>query len=159
MLNALTVTTPTDREVVLSREFNAPRSLVFDALTTQPLLERWYGPTDWTLVVCDIDLRPGGAFRFVVRRPDGKEIGQRGVYREVVPGERLAYSESWEDWDAGETLVTTTLTEVDGTTIFTSRIVFPSREVRDTVVGSGLGKGAGQSYDKLADVLATAIAR
>ena len=153
---ALTITTPTDREVVLTRVFDAPRALVFEALTTPALLARWYGPIDWTLAVCDIDLRVGGAWRFVVKRPDGKAIGQRGVYNEIVPGERLVYSESWEDWDAGETLVTTMLTERNGITTFSSTILFPSREVRDTVVKSGLERSASQSYDKLADVLASA---
>lgn len=151
----LTITTPTDREVVLTRAFDAPRTLVFEALTTPKLLARWYGPVDWTLDVCYIDLRVGGAWRFVVKRPDGKAIGQRGVYREIVPGERLVYSESWEDWDAGETLVTTTLTEHNGVTTFSSTILFPSREVRDTVVKSGLERGAAQSYAKLAEVLAS----
>jgi len=151
----LTITTPTDREVVLTRAFDAPRTLVFEALTTPKLLARWYGPVDWTLDVCDIDLRVGGAWRFVVKRPDGKAIGQRGVYREIVADERLVYSESWEDWDAGETLVTTTLTERNGITMFSSTILFPSREVRDTVVKSGLERGAAQSYDKLAEVLAS----
>jgi uncharacterized protein YndB with AHSA1/START domain len=158
MTNTLTIATRGDREVVWTRVFQAPATLVFDALTTPSLLERWWGPSDWVLDVCDIDLRVGGAFRFVVRRPDGKAIGQRGVYRELVRGERLVYSESWEDWDAGETLVTTTLAEEAGATTFTSSILFPSREVRDTVVKNGLGSGAAQSYDKLADVLASAPA-
>jgi uncharacterized protein YndB with AHSA1/START domain len=129
---------------------------VFEALTTPALLARWYGPVDWTLDVCDIDLRVGGKWRFVVKRPDGKAIGQKGIYREIVPGERLVYSESWEDWAAGETLVTTTPTEHNGTTTFSSTILFPSKEVRDTVVKSGLKRGAAQSYDKLADVPASA---
>ena len=148
-MNPLTITTRGDCEVVLTRVFDAPRALVFDALTTPSLLERWYGPTDWSLVVCEIDLRAGGAWRFVVRRPDGKQIGQRGIYRDVVRGERLVYSESWEDWDAGETLVTTELTEENATTTFTSSVIFPSKEVRDIVVKNGLGRGAAQSYDKL----------
>jgi uncharacterized protein YndB with AHSA1/START domain len=159
MPSPLTVTMPTDREVVLTRVFDAPRVLVFEALTTPELLRRWYGPSDWTLVVCEIDLRIGGRWRFVVRRPDGKEIGQRGVYREIVPGERLVNTESWEDWDAGETLVSVGLTEHGGQTTYTSTILFPSREVRDTVVKSGLERGASQSYDRLADVLAPAATR
>jgi uncharacterized protein YndB with AHSA1/START domain len=149
------ITTPSDREVVLTRVFDAPRALVFDALTTPDLLKRWYGPTGWSLVVCDIDLRVGGRWRYVVRRPDGKEIGQKGVYREIARSERIVNTESWEDWDAGETLVTTVLTEVNGKTTFSSTIVFPSKEVRDTVVKNGLTRGVTETYDKLAAVLAS----
>jgi uncharacterized protein YndB with AHSA1/START domain len=147
------ITTPTDREVVLTRIFDAPRALVFDALTTPELLKRWYGPTGWSLVICDIDLCVGGRWRYVVRRPDGKEIGQKGVYREIVRGERIVNTESWEDWNAGETLVTTILTENDGKTTFTSTILFPSKEVRDTVVKNGLSRGVTDSYNKLAATL------
>jgi uncharacterized protein YndB with AHSA1/START domain len=149
------ITTPSDREVVLTRVFDAPRALVFDALTTPDLLKRWYGPTGWSLVVCDIDLRVGGRWRYVVRRPDGKEIGQKGVYREIARSERIVNTEAWEDWDAGETLVTTVLTEVNGKTTFSSTIVFPSKEVRDTVVKNGLTRGVTETYDKLAAVLAS----
>jgi uncharacterized protein YndB with AHSA1/START domain len=147
------ITTPTDREVVLTRMFDAPRALVFDALTTPGLLKRWYGPTGWSLVVCDIDLRVGGRWRYVVRRPDGKEIGQTGIYREIVRGERIVNTESWEDWDAGETLVTTILTEENGKTTLTSTIVFPSKDVRDTVVKNGLSRGVTDSYNQLAATL------
>jgi uncharacterized protein YndB with AHSA1/START domain len=149
------ITTPSDREVVLTRVFDAPRALVFDALTTPDLLKRWYGPTGWSLVVCDIDLRVGGRWRYVVRRPDGKEIGQKGVYREIARSERIVNTESWVDSDAGETLVTTVLTEVNGKTTFSSTIVFPSKEVRDTVVKNGLTRGVTETYDKLAAVLAS----
>src|SRR6266850_5014347 len=99
---ALQLTTPTEREVTITRAFDAPRGLVFDALTKPELLRRWYGPVGWSLVVCDIDLRVGGAFRLVSRRADGKDVGQRGVYREIVPPERLVNTEWWEDWNPGE---------------------------------------------------------
>jgi uncharacterized protein YndB with AHSA1/START domain len=157
MTNAesLTIATPTDRDVVLTRLFDAPRDLVFDALTTPDLLKRWYGPAGWSLSSCEIDLRVGGRWRFVVRRPDGKGIGQHGVYCEVARPERLVNTESWEDWDAGETLVMTVLTELDGKTMYTSTVRFPSREVRDKVVAAGLQRGVSESYDKLAEVLAS----
>jgi uncharacterized protein YndB with AHSA1/START domain len=153
MNETLKITTPSDREVVLTRTFDAKASLVFDALTKPDLLRRWYGPSGWTLDVCDIDLRVGGAWRFVVRRPDGKAIGQKGVYQEIVPCERIVNTESWEDWDAGETLVTTILSEQDGKTTFSSTILFPSQEVRDTVVKAGLAHGAAEGYQKLAELL------
>jgi uncharacterized protein YndB with AHSA1/START domain len=155
----LRITTPTDREVVLMRVFDAPRQLVFDALTRPELIRRWYGPSGWSLEVCEIDLKVGGRWHFVVRRPDGKAFGQLGVYREIVPAERLVNTESWEDWDPGETLVTTVLVERGGKTTFTSTMLFPSQEVRDTVLKGGLERGANESYDKLAEVLASTPAR
>lgn len=148
------ITTPSDREVTLTRVFDAPSQVVFDALTKPELLRRWYGPTGWTLSVCEIDLRVGGAWRFVVRRPDGKAIGQLGIYREIESPQRIVNTEAWEDWDAGECLVTTLLTENEGWTTLQSTILFPSKEVRDTVVKAGLEHGASESYDKLAEVLA-----
>ena len=154
-LKSLTITTPSDREVMLTRKFDAPATMVFDALTKPEWLKRWYGPASWTLVVCDIDLRVGGAWRFVVRQPAGKEIGQRGVYQEIDRPNRIVNTESWEDWDAGETLVTTVLSEHDRRTTFQCTILFPSKEVRDTVVKAGLEHGASESYDKLAQVLAS----
>lgn len=151
----LTITTPSDREVMLTRVFDASANLVFQSLTEPEWLKRWYGPSGWTLVVCEIDLRVGGAWHFVVQRPDGKRIGQLGVYKEIVKNERIVNTEAWEDWDAGETMVTTNLTEYDGKTTFQCTILFPSKEVRDAVVKAGLGDGAEQSYNKLAQVLAS----
>jgi uncharacterized protein YndB with AHSA1/START domain len=147
------VTLPTDTEVVVTRQFDAPRGMVFDALTKPDLLRRWYGPEGWSLDVCDIDLEVGGTWRIVLRRPDGKAIGQKGVYQEIVRPERIVHTESWEDWDPGETLVTVTLIEHAGKTTLTSRMRFPSRDVRDIVVKNGLDKNLNQTYDKLADLL------
>ena len=149
----LTITTPTDREVVLTRVFDATAELVFKALTEPELLKRWYGPRGWEMVVCDIDLRVGGKWRIVSRKPGGKEIGQFGVYNEIVRPTRIVNSEAWEDWDAGECLVTTVLTEIDRRTTFQSTILFPSQEVRDIVVKAGLEHGAAESYTKLAELL------
>ena len=105
----LRITTPSELEVVVTRAFDAPRSLVFDALTRPELLKRWYGPAGWALVICEIDLKVGGAFRLVSRRADGKDIGQCGVYLEIAAPERLVNTEWWEDWNPGEVLVTTVL--------------------------------------------------
>ncbi len=148
------ITTPTSREVVVSRVFHAPRDKVFDALTKPELLRRWYGPPGWTLVVCEVDLLVDGMWRFVLHKPNGMVVGQRGVYREIVPAEKLVNTETWEDWDAGETVVTTRLVENAGRTTFTSTILFPSEEVRDTVVKSGLESGVSELYDKLDGLLA-----
>src|SRR5712691_7085974 len=93
----LKVTTPTDREILLTRVFDAPRSLVFDALTQPELLKRWFGPRGWSLVVCEVDLRVGGSWRFRLRGPDGREMGMSGVYREIVLPERDAHTETFDD--------------------------------------------------------------
>src|SRR5437660_10351074 len=111
----LKVTTPTDREIVLTRVFDAPRHLVWDAFTKPELLKRWFGPRGWSLVVCEIDLRVGGAWRFVLRGPDGKDMGMRGVYREIAPPERSIHTESFDDYP-GESQVTTLLVEHKGRT-------------------------------------------
>lgn len=150
------ITTPSDREVEIERVFDAPRDLVFEALTKPELLKRWCVPGGWSMIVCDIDLKVDGAFRFVSRRPDGKEIGQRGVYREIDAPRRLVNSEWWEDWNPGESLVTTVLTETAGRTTLTSTVLFPSQEVRDIVLKNGMKHGAAESYAKLAELLASA---
>jgi uncharacterized protein YndB with AHSA1/START domain len=151
----VTITTPTPREVVVTRVFNAPRRLVFDALTKPELLQRWLEAPSRSMVVCEIDLRVGGAFRFVWSGPGRSDVGMYGVYREIVRPERIVRTEAWEDWDAGESLDTTVLVEREGKTTFTSTMLFPSQEVRDTVLQSGLSRSAGQSYDKLAYLLAS----
>ena len=93
-VGTLKVTTPTDREIVLTRVFDAPRRPVFDAFSKPELLKRWFGPRGWSLVVCEVELKVGGGFRFVLRGPDGREMGMRGVYREIVPPERSVHIES-----------------------------------------------------------------
>jgi uncharacterized protein YndB with AHSA1/START domain len=157
MIATLNVATPTERELVITRVFNAPRHLVFDALTKPELIRRWYGPAGWAMVICEIDLRVDGAWRFVSRRPDGKQIGQRGVYREIVAPARLVNTESWEDWNPGELLVTTVLVEDAGTTTLTVTSLFPSQEVRDMLIKSGMTSGAAETYDKLAACLASMV--
>jgi uncharacterized protein YndB with AHSA1/START domain len=148
----LQVTTPTDREIVLTRIFDAPRRLVFDAFTKPELLKRWFGPRGWSLVVCEVDLKVGGTFRFVLRGPDGKEMGMRGVYREIAAPERSVHMESFDDYP-GESQVTTVLVEQDGRTTLTATVLYPSQEIRDIVIQSGMEHGAAESYDKLAELL------
>ena len=148
------IATPTDREVVVTRVFDAPRQLVFDALTRPELLKRWLFAPDRSLAICEIDLRVGGSFHFVFSGPGKKDVGTRGSYQEIVPGERIVNDEWWDDWDAGKTLTTTILVEQDGKTTFTSTMLFPSQEVRDTVLKSGLGHGVRENYDRLDALLA-----
>jgi len=150
----LKVTTPTEREVVMTRVFDAPRRLVFDALTKPELFKRWFGPRGWSLVVCEIDLKVGGAWRSVLRGPGGKDMGMRGVYQEIVPPERLVSTESFDDYP-GESLNTLVLFEKEGKTTFTITVRYQSQEIRDAVIKSGMEHGAAECYDKLAELLAS----
>ena len=150
----LKVTTPGDREIVMTRVFDAPRHLVFDAFTKPDLLKRWFGPRGWSLVVCEVDLKVGGGFRFVLRGPDGTDMGMRGVYREIVRPERSVHMESFDDYP-GESEVTATLVEEGGRTTLTVTVLYPSQEVRDIVIKTGMEHGAAESYDKLAELLAS----
>src|SRR5207253_10891984 len=154
----LKVTTPTDREIVLTRVFDAPRRLVWDAFTKPELLQRWFGPRGWSLVVGEVDLRVGGGFRFVLRGPDGQDMGMRGVYREIAPPDRSVHVESFDDYP-GEAQVTAVFAEAGGKTTLTATVLYPSKEVRDAVIQSGMEHGAAESYDKLAELLTSAQAR
>jgi uncharacterized protein YndB with AHSA1/START domain len=150
-VGATTFTTPSDREVVMTREVEAPRELVFDAWTKPEHVQQWMlGPSGWTMPVCEIDLRPGGAWRFVWGRADGTEMEMRGEYREVTPPERLVSTESWGgDWP--ETINTVTLSEEDGKTTITQTVLYPSREARDAALETGMKDGVSLSFDRLAE--------
>jgi uncharacterized protein YndB with AHSA1/START domain len=149
------ISTPTDREVVVTRTFDAPRSLVFDAYTRPELLKRWYNAPGRSLVVCEIDLRVGGAYHFLWRGEGRKDVGMRGVHREVVRPERLVRTETWDDWDAGETVETVVFAERAGKTTLTSTGLYPSREVRDAVLKAGLESGTRETFGRLAEALRT----
>ena len=147
-----------DREIVMLRQFDAPRRLVFDAWTKPELLKQWLlGPPGWSMPVCEIDLRVGGAYRYVWRQgSDGSEMGMRGVYHEIVPQERLVWTELFDEaWYPGEALITTTLAEEGGRTTLTTTILYVSQEARDAVLKSGMERGVAASYDKLAELLAS----
>jgi uncharacterized protein YndB with AHSA1/START domain len=149
-----TFTTVSDRELVISRVFDAPRELVFDALTNPAHVPSWYGLREWTMPVCEIDLRTGGAWRYVLRGPDGTEMGMRGVYREVSPPERIVSTESFDDYP-GESLNTLVLTEEDGRTTMTVNVRYDSKETRDATIASGMMGGAAVTFDRLAEHLET----
>ena len=152
--STLQVTTPSDREIVLTRVFDAPRQMVFDAFTRPELLRRWFGARGWNLVVCEVDLRVGGGWRFVSRGPDGAEMGQGGVYREVVPPDRLVYTELFDDQSyPGESLIAHDFAEQDGRTTLTSTLLYATREGRDTVLRYPMARGVAESYDRLAELL------
>ncbi len=150
----LTVTARGDREIVMTRVFNAPRHLVFDASSKPELLTRWFGPRGWNLETCEVDLRTGGGFRFVLRGPDGMKMGMRGVYKEIQAPERSVHMESFDDYP-GESQVTSVFTEQDGKTTLVATVRYESQEIRDAVIKSGMEHGAAESYDKLADLLAS----
>jgi uncharacterized protein YndB with AHSA1/START domain len=149
-----TFTTPSDREIVISRVFDAPRAVVFEAMTSPEHVPHWYGPRGWSLPVCEIDLRPGGSWRYVMRGPDGAEMGLRGVYREITPPERLVTTESFDDFP-GESLNTLVLSEENGMTTVTATVLYESKEIRDAVRESGMQEGAAETYDRLGEHLRT----
>lgn len=150
-IGTLQVTTPTDCEIVVVRVVDAPRRLVFEAWTSPKHVPRWMlGPEGWTMPVCEIDLRPGGAWHFVWRRVDGTEMEMRGVYREIAPPERLVATESWGGpWP--DTVNTLTLVEQDGLTTITQTILYPSKEARDAALQTGMKDGMASSYNRLAE--------
>ena len=154
MLNTgtLKVTTPSDREVKMVRVFDAPRAMVFDAFTRCELLKRWFGPRGFSLAVCEGDFKVGGTWRFVLRGPDGAEMGMRGVIREMVRPERLVHAESFDDYP-GESVVTTQFIEEAGKTTVTITVRYESKQIRDAVIASGMEHGAAETYDRLAEYL------
>ena len=148
-----TFTTPSDREVVATRVVDAPRRLVWEAWTNPEHVRNWLlGPDGWTMPVCEIDLRPGGAWRYRWRGPDGTEFGMSGVYKEVVKPERLVHTELWEGQEPGS-LNTLVLTEEGGRTTMTCTVLYPSKEARDAALASGMKDGWAQSYDRLDEQL------
>jgi uncharacterized protein YndB with AHSA1/START domain len=148
------MTTPSDREIRLTRLFDAPRALVFEAMHTPEHVKQWWGclAEGYSVPVCEIDLRPGGAWRFVNRLPNGKEVAFHGVYREIAPPERVVNTEIFEEYPDVESVVTTILAEEKGKTRLTVTAAYPSVEVRDMVLESGMDRGAALSYDRLEEV-------
>ena len=137
----------------MTRVFEAPRALVFEALTNLALLKRWFGVfAGWSLAICEIDMRVGGAFHFVWRNPDGRTMGMRGVYREIVVPEQIVNTEAIDGYP-GEALTSTVLTEDGNRTTLKSTILYESQQIRDAVLKSGMARGAAASYDKLAELL------
>jgi uncharacterized protein YndB with AHSA1/START domain len=150
----LIVTTPTDREIVMTRVFNAPRKKVFDAWTKPELVKRWLlGPPGWTMPVCEIDLRVGGAYRFAWLNQHGTVMGMGGVYREIVVPERIVNTQLFdEDWTGGETLGTLLFVERDGKTTLTNTVLYSSREARDGALKTDMAKGVEMGYARLDEI-------
>ena len=158
-LENLKVSAHGELKIVMERVFDAPREHVFDALTKPELIKRWlYGPEGHSLPICEIDLVVGGAMRYVWGLPDGTEMGMRGTYREIVRPERIVHTELFdEDWTGGETVVTTELAEENGQTTLVMTVRYPSLEVRNAVLESGMSEGLAIGYDRLQALLASTV--
>ncbi len=157
--NRLTVTQLSDRELLLTRVFDAPRDLVFEAHTSCEHMSHWWGPRKYELSFCDLDFRPGGAWRMVQRGPDGTEHGFRGEFREIVPPERLVWTFEYEGAPGHVSVDTLTLEEHDGKTTLTAHSVFTTPEELTAMAQSGMEEGAAETYDRLDDYLEELRAR
>ena len=158
----LKLTTSGDRELVMTRVFDAPRSLVYDAFTKPELVRRWLlGPEGWSMPTCEIDLKVGGKYRYVWKRDsDGTEMGMGGVYREIVPNHKIVATEKFDEaWYPGEAVGTLLLSEEGGKTALTQTVLYQSREARDGVLKSGMESGVSRSYDRLEEQLAERSAK
>lgn len=151
----LAVTTPSDREIVMTRTFDAPRKLVFEAHSTPEHMKRWWGPRRYEMTVCEMDFRPGGAYRIVHRDADGQEFGFRGAFREIVPPERIVWTFEFEGMPGHVSVQTLVFTEQDGKTTVTATALYDSVEDRDGELHSGMLEGATETYDRLDEYLRT----
>jgi uncharacterized protein YndB with AHSA1/START domain len=154
---SLKLTAVGDREIVVTRVFDAPRQLVFDAFSKPALVRQWLlGPPGWSMPVCEIDFKVGGKYRYVWRHSSGNEMGMGGVFREIVVPERIVTTEKFdESWYPGEAVGTVALAEQGGKTTLTQTIVYESREAREAVLKSPMEQGMAAGYDRLAELLAT----
>jgi uncharacterized protein YndB with AHSA1/START domain len=149
-----TLTMPSDRELVITHVFDAPRKLVFEATSKPEHVKQWWGMRSHTMTVCEIDLRPGGRWRYVIRDANGAEFGFSGVYREVDPPKRVVYTEGFEAMPGHEYLVTTTLEEKNGKTTMRAHLLYQSEADRDGHLQSGMEAGMNESLSRLDDLLA-----
>jgi uncharacterized protein YndB with AHSA1/START domain len=152
----LKVSTPSDTDILMTRIFDAPRDMVWRCITEAALIKQWYGPRGHEMVLCEHDLRIGGAWRNVSRTPSGQVVGFRGIYKEITPTTRLVSTESFDDFP-GDSLVTITLTEQAGKTTFQLLASYPSKEIRDIVLATGMEHGAAESYDRLNELVVTLL--
>jgi uncharacterized protein YndB with AHSA1/START domain len=149
----LTVTTPTDQEIVMTRVFDAPRDLVFEAHTSCEHMSKWWGPRRYVVASCDMDFRPGGKWRIVHRGPEGDEYGFGGEFRDIVRPERIAWTFEWDGMPGHVSVQTVTFEEQNGKTTLTARVLVDSKEERDGMLQSGMTDGAGESMDRLEEYL------
>ena len=157
----LELSLPSDREIAMTRVFDAPRDLVYDALTKPELLKRWLGVMPgWSWMVCDIDLRPGGAYRYAWRGPNGEEMGLSGTFKEAVRPERVVATEKYDQaWYPGGATSSWTLVESGEKTTLTLTVKYDTKEARDAVLASPMKSGVESGYDHLATMLAEILSR
>ncbi len=151
------VTMVSDTEVLITREFEAPARLVYEASTKPEYMARWYGPRAMTMKSATMDVRPGGTFLWVLATADGTEYSWKGVYQEVVPHERMVYAEQFllgDTW-TNDVINYVTMDEKDGKTLLTVRLVYKTREDRDGHLGAGMEEGMAESHQRLDELLAT----
>jgi uncharacterized protein YndB with AHSA1/START domain len=154
-----TVRTPSDREIHIERVFDAPRDHVFTAFTDPALIPEWWGPRDTTTVVDQMDVRPGGSWRFVMRNADGSETGFRGTYREVTPPERIVQTFEWEGMPGHVSVETATFEDLGDRTKVTTTSIFHTTEERDGMLASGMERGMNETYARLDELLARLASR
>jgi len=153
--DSFTVSTPSDQEIRMTRLFDAPPQLVFEVMTKPEHVKQWWGRLGegYSVPVCEIDLRVGGKWRFVNRHPQG-EVAFYGEYKEITPPRRLAFTAIFEQYPDTVSVVTADFTDEGGKTRFVATVRYPSLEVRDMVMSTGMAHGAGISYDRLEDLVA-----
>ncbi len=151
--NPMSITLPSDREIVMTRVFDAPRERVFKAMTDPALIPQWWGQHGSTILVDKMEVKAGGAWRYVERAANGEEYAFRGTFREVTPPERLVYTFEWEGMPGHVLVETVTLEEIDGKTHVTDSSIFHTAEERDGMLQSGMEEGARASWDRLAALL------
>jgi uncharacterized protein YndB with AHSA1/START domain len=149
----LRVTTPSDREIVMEREFDAPRELVFRAHSSCEHMSKWWGPRKYETVACEIDFRPGGKWRMVHRGPEGDEHGFRGEYREIVEPQRIVWTFEYEGFPGHISTETLVFEEREGRTFLTGTSVYDTVEERDAMLESGMEGGASETLERLDEYL------
>lgn len=152
--NSLSLSFPSDKELLIVRAFDAPRKLLFEAITKPEHVRNWYGPSSLTIKICEIDLKVGGKWRYVLQAPDGSEYAFSGEYLEIVPPERLVSTEWYEAIPGADYVATITLEEKNGKTIFRNLLRYKSQEHRDGHVASGMESGMRESYGRMDELLA-----
>ena len=157
MKHMLKLTTPSDLEIVMTRDFSAPRRLVFDAWTKPELIRRWHGVFGgWTMAICEFEARPGGNYQFVWQGPGGASMRMSGVVREIVAPERIVATERFND-EPDEILSTLELVERGGLTSLTNTVLCPTKELRDAILATPMEQGVAAGYDTLDGVLASML--
>ena len=155
MPKPLTITTPGDRDIVVVREFDAPRDLVWLCYSKPELLRRWYGLPDWTMTVCEMDFRVGGKWRYVTRSPNGYQMGSSGLFTAIAAPERIEQTEYYDDdWTKGGSENVVVFTETDGHTTVTTTVTYSSPEARAAAAASPMAEGMEIGFKRLDAVLA-----